>query len=58
MQFLAITPDNPPISSADPPEAGEIFNEISSGRDAFCGLSHAHCELTGAGDVLPGQNPT
>ena len=44
--------------SADAPQTGEIFHEISGGRNAIGGCGHPRGEFAGPGDVSGGKNPT
>ena len=42
--------------SANTLEAGEIFHQIGSGRNAFGGFGHPGGDLAGPGDVLRGED--
>ena len=49
-------PDGRLRRSANTPQAGEIFQEISGGRNAFGGFGHPGGDLAGPGDVLRGED--
>ena len=49
-------PDGRRRRSANTPQAGEIFQEIGGGRNAFGGFGHPGGDLAGAGDVLRGED--
>ena len=46
----------PPSPLSNTPLAGEIFQKISGGRNAFGGFGHPGGDLAGPGDVLRGED--
>ena len=53
---VPITPTARRRRSANTPEAGEIFQKISCGRNAFGGFGYLSGDLAGPCDVLRGQD--